>query len=103
MTINKWKNNLMKRFLIISLVMTGLITMAEEVTVTNDYFYDDYDNQTNASTTYERYKADPSQAVYDGALSQYIYDNYGSSESMDFLNRGDAGSYNGGSDFDRNY
>lgn len=52
---------------------------------------------------YDKYLKDPSEAVYNEEQNRDIYNNYGSSESMEYLNRGDADYYNGGSDFDRNY
>lgn len=97
----------MKKILILILIFLGLSSFAEvnntsdSVSVTNDYFY-----QKNTEATgldYDNYIDDPSQAVYNATQNQYIYDNYGSSASMEYLNRGDAGNYNGGSDFDRNY
>ena len=68
------------------------------VTVSTDYFYQDED-----SLDYDNYINDPSQEIYNSTQNQYIYDNYGSSASMEYLNRGDAANYNGGGDFDRNY
>lgn len=97
----------MKKILILILIFLGLSSFAEvnntsdSVSVTNDYFY-----QKNTEATgldYDNYIDDPSQAVYNATKNQYIYDNYGSSASMEYLNRGDAGNYSGGSDFDRNY
>ena len=57
----------------------------------------------SSNPQYQIYREDPSQYVFESELDSYIYNNYGSTESMDYLNRGDADSYNGGSEFDRNY
>ena len=73
-------------------IILHLLQSIEPIEETYSDYYDD-----------ENYSKDPSQAIYDATQEQYIYDNYGSSASMDYLNRADSGSYSGGSDFDRNY
>lgn len=90
----------MKKILILTLiVLLGNVAFSENVEVSNDYFDQDYVKGLD----YDNYIGDPSQAIYNETQETYIYDNYGSTESMEYLNRGDAGNYNGGSDFDRNY
>lgn len=90
----------MKKLLILSLIiLLGNIAFSENVEVSNDYFDEDY----TKGLDYDNYIKDPSQAIYNETQDLYIFENYGSSASMEYLNRGDAGSYSGGSDFDRNY
>ena len=77
-----------------------LTTYAQQsdVSVVNYSVYND-----PSDYLYNVYLKDPSEAIYNAEQGREIYDNYGSSESMEYLNRGDANYYNGGSDFDRNY
>lgn len=96
------KNLKIYKILLISLIIFASISavFAEQT----DYTVVDYSKIHDPHDyLYNIYLKDPSEAIYNAEQEREIYDNYGSSASMEYLNRGDANSYNGGSDFDRNY
>jgi hypothetical protein len=94
----------MKKIAVLIFILFGMSVLAYEV-------YDNIDksavgkmkNVPIDKLDYDNYLDDPSESVYESEQEQYVYKNYGSTESGEYLNRGDAANYNGGSDFDRNY
>ena len=87
----------MKIIILFLLIFVGCIGFCDEHAIYNTpSLYQEYQHYLN-------WHDDPSLSVYEAEQENYIEQNYGSSESMEYLNRADSDSYWGGSDFDRNY
>ena len=91
----------MKKFLVLAIILgLGTIVFCYENNNTDN---SNVSETKSVEDEYLNWSDDPSQAVYNAEQESYVEQNYGSTSSMEYLNRADSDEYSGGSDFARNY